>query len=557
MKGSKEYNTQNIPVSKKVVLIADDHDDPSHMQEMRDYLTRKVNKHPHTFLATETTNNSVTKFGNPTSGRSQRSASAPKIKDDIIPLANKAEYKKLLEHLQQQIKPDQNRTLSMGGVDDEKLVNDNIGAYTATRNQAMKTQIENVLKANPFISRVYYPVGASHIYDSDPYINQLIKYSKDQQLLDPSLEKDVAALRNYKGPKKDYVSLGEYLAQDPNMKVRVKNFYTPNSKTYNSIQGDIDKFYQKYPNTKPTKSQLQPQPQVQPQLPFFYPVLKDEPMAKFMSSPTYKGSGIKTEQPMFSQQYNPTNKVFSQGLQSYDQPLFQNSGMNITNSSFPQQGTGMGLLGTNNQNITGNQLQNQPMQIEQQRTSNQPVDNKYLNKQSSAILPSFTNIGQQPLSTTQQNTPQNNTRNNIFVAPYPKPPLGNQQQDMAKMAKGGVVRAESTASLLARVAAFQQMVQRHEMMNEARKQPRPAPKQEKYTFDDLMRLRQYLNSLDSRRYTQQKPVQPMSLLDYRQQGMPAEAKTRSTPSLADVIRGIPRSKPRSRLFDAVLGNIDE
>lgn len=78
------------------------------------------------------------------------------------------------------------------------------------------------------------------------------------------------------------------------------------------------------------------------------------------------------------------------------------------------------------------------------------------------------------------------------VNSYTNSPI-NSPINSPKLAKGGVVRSESTASLLARAA--EQTRRMKELQERQRLISRPAPKQQKPTFADLMRMRQYLDSI--------------------------------------------------------------
>lgn len=266
--------------------------------------------------------------------------------------------------------------------------------------------------------------------------------------------------------------------------------------------------------------------------PWLSKTLPQNSVINHFTNTQYPPDQVKQDVEKFNQKIYPTNHLFKQGLQqlpSYNGQQKANSWLATLEQPVQQQNNSL-AQGDNNQNLNfGSNNQQQSMMVP-------PPQNQY---------GSINNLNQPSLSTF------NNQHSNQSLSSIPNPSQYSQQ-----MAKGGSVRSKSADELLAQFADFQRMVQGHQ----AQKQPRPAPKQE-LTFDDMMRLRQYLDSLDSERYrpnnpaylNQQTPVQPISLLDYMQQGVPAKTKPRFSPSIADFIKPRSKPKPRSRLFEIMSG----
>lgn len=231
--------------AKKVVLIGDDHTDGSHMSDVMNYLTRKVQYHPKTLLGLETDPlEQPLILGQQPSSRSGRAPRSKNITnalskriDQIPMLHHTTPYREGLQMLSRNI-PSQHQ-MFVSGVDDANLADNNQAAFTTRRDQAMYKNIMDIMQSEG-IDRAYYPVGSAHIFNGD---------ANDP---DPQLGK----------------RLGSLLANTPNIRLKLKNFYPQSSLGYNTVKQDIDAFnnyhpqYQNQPLSPPPNPSLPSLPSV-------------------------------------------------------------------------------------------------------------------------------------------------------------------------------------------------------------------------------------------------------------------------------------------------------
>lgn len=220
---------------RKVTLIGDDHRDSTHMDRVRDYLTKKLNKEKNVFLALEEVvdpdNKSFPLRLRTNSPEPRRGAKTTAEKMSNLSMVHDSgkEYKRIFESLLKDIKRAQSpQELYIAPVDyySDKGKDD----FTSIkRDRAMYNNIIQGIKDSKS-NQVIYPVGSGHIFDTK------------------SADKRLASL--LQNDSKNNIAL------------KLKNFYPQNTDAYNEVQKDIDNFYKHHQIPEEKKVINQPRQQL-------------------------------------------------------------------------------------------------------------------------------------------------------------------------------------------------------------------------------------------------------------------------------------------------------
>jgi hypothetical protein len=213
---------------RKITLIGDIHKDNSHMPRVIEYINKKLQKDNRALLALEELDNEnlpmILRNTLPEQNTSQRpfrnatkkKTEVDKINDlELLNSGTQETYKDFFQKLLKEIGSNKqdSRELYIDQVDNNAGVSNE---YDAKRDVNMRDKIIDLMKVKE-LNRAIYPVGSAHIFN---------KGSKGNRL--------ATLIRN-----------------DSGNNLKLKNFYTPNTESYNEVQKSIDDFYKLPKNKQP------------------------------------------------------------------------------------------------------------------------------------------------------------------------------------------------------------------------------------------------------------------------------------------------------------------